>query len=191
MQLCPAPHALQVSPPAPQVVVVRPVSHRLPLQQPWQLPGLQVLPAHWLSVHAPLQALQAWPPLPHAAARLPGWQTPLLQQPAHVCGPHELAPPPPPVAVPPPLPPPVDPPPPPRVLLPRGVQKPTLQKLSTPHCVQLSPPEPQPLSVVPARQVPVGSQHPEQVLVLHFEVVEEHPTRPSIETIRRRRSTTA
>ena len=38
--------ALQVSPPVPQVAALNPVSQRLPLQQPWQLPGLQVLPVH-------------------------------------------------------------------------------------------------------------------------------------------------
>lgn len=187
LQVCPAPHALQVSPPAPQVVVVRPVSQRLPLQQPWQLPGLQVLPAHRLSVHAPLHALQVWPPLPHDEAWLPTWQMPFAQQPAQVCGPHELAPPPPP-----PEPPPVPPVPPPRLLLPRGVQKPTLQKLSAPHCVHESPPEPHPTSVVPGEQLPVESQQPEHVAVLHFGVAEEHPTpRPSIERIRRKRITPA
>ena len=46
LQVWPAPQALHVAPPAPQVVVVRPVSQRLPLQQPWQLLALQVLPAH-------------------------------------------------------------------------------------------------------------------------------------------------
>jgi hypothetical protein len=67
VQLCPSPHEVQVAPPTPQVADVSPVSQRLPLQQPWQLDGLHVLPAHWLSVQAPLlHALHAWPPLPHA-----------------------------------------------------------------------------------------------------------------------------
>jgi hypothetical protein len=54
VQLSPSPQAVQDAPPAPQVAAVRPVSQRLPLQQPWQLDGLHVLPAHWLSTHAPL-----------------------------------------------------------------------------------------------------------------------------------------
>lgn len=69
----PAPQVVQLAPAAPQVAAVRPVSQRLPLQQPWQLDGLQVLPAHWLSVHAPVpHALHAWPPLPQALTWFPG-----------------------------------------------------------------------------------------------------------------------
>ena len=104
LQLCPFAHALHVAPPAPQVSAVRPVSQRLPLQQPWQLLALHVLPEHWLSLHGPfVHAVHDWPPLPHWLVALPGWQTPLAQQPPHVSGPHELAPPlppPPPVLAP-------------------------------------------------------------------------------------------
>ena len=152
------------------------------VEPPAQRPPLQVCPAP--------HALQAWPPLPHDEAWLPTKQMPFAQQPAQVCGPHELAPPPPPP--PPPEPPPVPPVPPPRLLLPRGVQKPTLQKLSAPHCVHESPPEPHPTSVVPGEQLPLESQQPEHVAVLHFGVADEHPTpRPSIERIRRERITPA
>lgn len=192
VQVCPPAHALQVAPPAPQVATDKPVSQRLPLQQPWQLDGLQVLPAHWLSVHVPeVHALHAWPPLPHALTALPGWHTPPAQHPPQVCGPHELAPPPPPTA-PPPEPPPLPPPPP--TLLPRGTQKPTLQNVSVPHWEHTSPPVPQPLSPLPGRQVPVAeSQQPVQVLVLHFggDGEEQAAPRPSIERIRRRRITPA
>lgn len=76
------------------------------------------------------------------------------------------------------------------MLLPRGTQKPTLQKVSVPHCVQTRPPEPQPLSTLPDRHSPLAeSQQPVQVLVLHLGVVgEEHAApRLSIERIKRRR----
>ena len=78
------------------------------------------------------------------------------------------------------------------MLLPRGTQKPTLQNVSVPHCVQTSPPEPQPLSTFPERQAPVAeSQQPVQVLVLHFaDVGPEQPTPSAIrDRIRRRRIT--
>ena len=135
VQLCPLPQALQVAPPEPHVEVVNPVSQRLPLQQPWQLAGLQVLPVHWLSEHVPLvHALHAWPPLPHAEVVLPGWQTPWAQHPPQLAGPQLLVPPPPPPPViPPPVPPPEPLPPP---VFPRGRQKPRLQEVSVPHWAQ-------------------------------------------------------
>lgn len=152
---------------------------------------------HRFSEHVPApHALQAWPPLPHALAVLPGWQTPPTQQPPHVCGPHELLPPPPPVVVPPPVPPPepppLPPPAPPPVLLPRGTQKPTLQKVSVPQGVHTSPPEPQALSKLPETHSPeTESQQPVQLLVLHFGAVGEEHAAPkeSTERIRRKRIT--
>lgn len=195
------PQVVQVAPPEPHVAVVSPVSQRLPLQQPWQLLGLHVLPVHWLSLQVPLvHALHAWPPLPQALVRLPGMQTPFEQQPPHVAGPHELAPPPPPVAppppplmpppVPPPAPPPVPPPLPPPVFPPRGMQNPTLQNVSVPHWPHARPPEPQALSRVPGRHSSVStSQQPLQLLVLHFGtvvVVEHAAPRHNIERIRSR-----
>ncbi len=70
---CPLPHSVHCRPRAPQVAGDRPVSQRLPLQQPWQLEGEHVLPAHWLLVQLPLaHGAQAWPALPHADGRLPG-----------------------------------------------------------------------------------------------------------------------
>ena len=46
LQVSPDPHVAHIAPPAPHVAVVSPVSQRLPLQQPWQLLELQVLPVH-------------------------------------------------------------------------------------------------------------------------------------------------
>ena len=74
---------------------------------------------------------------------------------------------------------------------PRGTQKPTLQKVSVPHCVQTSPPEPQPFWLLPVRHSPLAeSQQPVQVLVLHFGTVtwEHEVPKPSIEMSRRRRT---
>lgn len=208
LQLCPELQVVQLEPPEPQVAVVRPVSQRLPLQQPWQLLGLQVLPVHWLSLQVPFEhALHAWPPLPHALARLPGMQTPFEQQPPQVAGPQELVPPPPPIApppVPPPMPPPIPPPAlpplppplPPPVFPPRGMQKPTLQNVSVPHWAQARPPEPQAFSNTPGRHSSVStSQQPLQLVVLHLGtvvVVEHAAPRPRVETrerIRRSRIT--
>lgn len=192
VQLSPLPHASQVAPPEPQVVVVSPVSQRLPLQQPWQLVALQVLPLHWLSEHAPpVHALHAWPPLPQAEVALPGRQTPLAQHPPQLAGPQLLVPPPPPPVDPPPVPPPEPLPPP---VFPRGRQKPRLHEVSVPHWAQTWPPVPQPSSPVPPRHASVaGSQHPVQLLGLHFAGAgEEHAApKPSIERSRRRRITTA
>lgn len=117
---------VQVAPATPHVAVVRPVSQRLPLQQPWQLLELQVLPVHWLSLQVPFgHEAQVWPPLPHEFVELPGMHTPLEQQPAQVSGPHELVPPPPPVK-PPPVPPPDPPPDPPPLPPPPPIPPPVL-----------------------------------------------------------------
>ena len=66
-----------------------------------------------------------------------------------------------------------------------------LQKVSVPHWLQDSPPEPQPFWLLPVRHSPLAeSQQPLQVLVLHFgTVTKEHAVpRPSIETSRKRRT---
>lgn len=61
------------------------------------------------------------------------------------------------------------PPAPPPWFAPNGRQKPTLQNVFAPQVVQLKPPEPHALSVVPFSHAPVvGSQHPAQVAVVHF-----------------------
>jgi hypothetical protein len=66
-----------------------------------------------------------------------------------------------------------------------------LQKLSVPHCVQVNPPEPQPLSELPERQVPVAeSQQPVQLPLLHcVGAGEEHAApKETMERTRRKRT---
>jgi len=80
----------QASPPLPQDVSVLPLSQNpLLVQQPAQGPQSEV-EVHCPLVQAPLQVLQASPPLPHALAdcAAPPMQLPALQQPSQFAGPH-------------------------------------------------------------------------------------------------------
>jgi hypothetical protein len=71
---CPAGHALQAAPPAPQFALVVPAMQVVPVQQPVvQSAGLQNAAHCWL-VHSlpPVHATHSAPPVPHAPLAVPG-----------------------------------------------------------------------------------------------------------------------